>query len=137
MAYRKKQSGSENRNRPSIIGFRATDDERARIEAAAKRLGLTVGSYVRLRALRKPETKATRRPHVEIAQLAQMLGMLGALGGRIQLMVKKHGAGDAVTESQLQEMMAALRIASEDIIHAMGKHPHLSQEIHHRIRHDH
>lgn len=138
MAFRKKQSGSETRKRAPIIGFRATDAERAEIERAAQRAGLTVGSYVRMQALRKPETRAVKRPPVEAAQLAQLLGMLGAVGGNLQLLMKKHGGNDAVTASELGEAMKAVRKAAEDIIHALGKHPHLSQEVHHRgARHDH
>src|SRR5436305_15025451 len=93
MAYSRKRSGSENRKRKPIIGFRATNDERAQIEAAAQRAGLTVGSYVRSRALSKPTTRAVRRPPVETAQLAQWRGMLGALGGTVQAIVQNDGAG--------------------------------------------
>src|ERR1700687_4508117 len=80
MAYRKKRGGSEKRERNPIIGFRATDGERAQIEASAPRAGLTVGSYVRSRALGKPTTRAVRRPTVETAQLAQLLGDAGRRG---------------------------------------------------------
>jgi hypothetical protein len=35
-------------------------------------------------------------------------------------------------------MMEEFRKAAEVIIHALGKHPHLSQEVHHRgDKHDH
>jgi hypothetical protein len=44
MAYTKKRSGSETRKTAPIIPFRATDEERAQIESAALRAGLTVGS---------------------------------------------------------------------------------------------
>jgi hypothetical protein len=132
----KSRSGSETRKRAPIIGFRATEGERATIEAAARRAGLTTGSYVRSRALQKPETRAVRRPPVETAQLAQLLGMLGALGGAVQLLNQRHGGEDAVTQSELRETMAEFRKTTEVIIHALGKHPHLSQEVHHReVRH--
>lgn len=138
MAFSKKKSGSETRKREPIIGFRATEGERAEIQAAAQRAGLTVGSYVRMRALKKQETRAVRRPPVETAQLAQLLGMLGAAGGTMQLLMKKHNAGSVVTGEEFSECLALFRKAAEDIIHALGKHPHLSQEVHHREkRHDH
>jgi|GEM_PF-3677335 len=132
MAFRKKQSGSETRKRAPIIGFRATDAERKEIQASAQRAGLSVGAYVRSRALKKHETRAVRRPPVEAAQLAKLLGMLGAAGGALQLLAKKHGAGDETTSAEFNEAMAAFREAAEVIIHALGKHPHLSQEVHHR-----
>src|SRR5271154_6459852 len=105
MAFSKKRSGSETRKRAPIIGFRATDHERAQIEAAAQRAGLTVGSYVRSRALAKPTTRAVRRPPVETVQLARLLGMLGAVGGRIQAIGQKHG-GAKVIASEIQGALA-------------------------------
>src|SRR5271166_2086785 len=100
MAVTKRRSGSEKRKRAPIIGFRATDEERAQIEASAQRAGLTVGSYVRSRALAKPTTRAVRRPPVETAQLARLLGQLGAVGGAVQLLVQKHAGGDRVTTGE-------------------------------------
>jgi hypothetical protein len=128
------RSGSETRKRAPIIGFRATDDERAKIEADARRAGLTVGSYVRSRALKRPETRAVRRPPVETAQLAKLLGMLGAVGGAIAQIAKKHPTGGESAELLASELLAAVkdfRKTSEVIIHAMGKHPHLLHVTHH------
>ncbi|MGJ5813608.1 plasmid mobilization protein [Paludibaculum fermentans] len=130
MAFRQKQSGSETRKRAPIIGFRATDAERAQIEAAAQRAGLTVGSYVRSRALAKPVTRAQRRPAVETQQLAHLLGMLGVLSGMLQAVVKKHGRGDVVTDDELKQAMAGFREAVAAILVTMGKHPTLSKDAH-------
>jgi len=130
MAFRKKTSGSETRKRAPIIGFRATDAERAEIEAAAQRAGLTVGSYVRSRALKKQETRAVRRPAVETTQLAQLLGMVGAVAGTMQKMIQKHGGESAVPQADLTEAMAAFREAVASILVTMGKHPTLSKAHH-------
>lgn len=127
MAYRKKQSGSETRKRAPIIGFRATDAERAQIEASAQRAGLTVGSYVRSRALAKPTTRAVRRPPVETAQLAQLLGQLGAVSGMLQALVQKHGGGDAVIAVDVQKAIVMFREAVLAILQALGKRPALSR----------
>jgi|SRR5579872_3276612 len=127
MAYSRKRSGSETRKRGGIIGFRATDDERAQIQAAAQRAGLTPGSYVRSRALSKPTTRAVRRPPVETAQLAQLLGMLGAVGGTVQAIVQKHGGAEAVPAAQVQEILTAFRAAAAAILQTMGKRPALTQ----------
>ncbi len=128
------RSGSETRKRAPIIGFRATDEERAKIEAAARRAGLTVGSYVRSRALKNPETRAVRRPPVETAQLAKLLGMLGIVGGTIARLAKQHGCESGAVSDELLAAVKDFRHAAEDIILTMGKHPHLSQGTHH---HDH
>lgn len=135
------RSGSETRKRAPIIGFRATDEEREKIEAAARRAGLTVGSYVRSRALKKPETRAVRRPPVETAQLAKLLGMLGAVGGAISQIAKRQSAANGAASDELSsaepfaaELLAAVsdfRRAAEAIILAMGKHPHLLHVTHH------
>lgn len=75
------RSGSEKRKRHAKIGFRATAEEQARVEANADRAGLTVGSYLRSRALAKPTTRAVRRAPVETAQLAHLLGLGGGRRG--------------------------------------------------------
>ena len=125
MAYSRKRSGSEKRKRAPIIGFRASDEERARIEALAARAGLTVGSYVRSRSLEKPTTRAVRRPPVETAQLAQLLGLLGALSGKVQGMAQNHDGGAGISGAQLQETLAAFRAAAGAILQALGKRPSL------------
>lgn len=122
MAYRKKKSGSETRKRGAPIGFRATDQERAEIEAKAARVGLTVGSYVRSCALAKPTTRAVRRPPVETAQLAQLLGMLGAVGGAIRAIAEKHRGG-SIPPAEVQETLAAFRAAAAAILQTLGKRP--------------
>ena len=121
MAFSKKRSGSEKRKRAPIIGFRATDAERAEIEAAADRAGLTVGSYVRSCALAKPVTRAVRRPPIETAQLAQLLGTLGAVGGQIQALTQKHGGGAGIPVADLTAAFSAFRQAAAAILQAMGK----------------
>jgi len=125
MAFGRKRSGSEKRKRAPIIGFRATDQERAEIEAAAAHAGLTVGSYVRSRALAKPTTRAVRRHPVETAQLAQLLGMLGAVGGQIQMLAQKRGGSEGIPPEEVREALAVFREAAAAILQAMGKRPSL------------
>src|SRR5271166_4612602 len=119
------RSGSETRKREPIIGFRATQAERAKIEASAQRAGLTVGSYVRSRALKAPETRSVRRPAVEMAELARLLGMLGIIGGTIAQIAKQQSAVGAIVEgplaAELHQAVADFRHAAEAIILAMGK----------------
>lgn len=128
MAFSKKRSGSEKRKRPPIIGFRATDGERAEIETAAQRAGLTVGSYVRSRALDKPTTRAVRRPPVETKQLAQLLGMLGTVGGTIQAIIQKHGGAEGLNAEEIRETLAAFRETATSILEALGKRPALPND---------
>jgi uncharacterized protein (DUF1778 family) len=117
----KTQHGSEKRTRHAKIGFRASDEEQARIEAAASRAGLTVGSYLRSRALAKPTTRAVRRAPVETAQLAQLLGLLGAPGGELQRLSKGHSADEHGPAEELKAAIDDVRAAASAILRALGK----------------
>jgi hypothetical protein len=118
---RKSRSGSEKRKRDPIIGFRATAEERAQIEANAGRAGLTVGSYVRSRSLKKPTTRAVRRAPVETAQLAQLLGLLGAAGGELQRLAAIPGNGGDNRGEEVNLAIADFRAAASAILRALGK----------------
>jgi hypothetical protein len=124
MAFTKKRSGSETRKRAPIIAFRATDEERTKIEAAAERAGLTVGSYLRSRALDKPATRAVRRPPAPTAQLAQLLGLLGGVGGDLHRIARGLNAGEQGLGAELQAALADFRAAASEIMRALGKRPH-------------
>jgi hypothetical protein len=113
------RSGSEKRKRQPIIGFRASAEERARIQAAAERAGLTVSSYVRSRSLKKPTTRAVRRPPVETTQLAQLLGLLGAASGELHRIGESLTTADA--DSNTRAALASLREAATAIMQALGK----------------
>lgn len=119
----KRHSGSEKRKRGPIIGFRATDEERGRIQAAADRAGLTVGSYVRSRSLKTPTTRAVRRPPVATAQLAQLLGLLGKAGGDLQRIAKRFDAEEATPAAEIHEALGEFRQAASAILRALGKRP--------------
>jgi hypothetical protein len=121
---RKKRSGSEKRKRGPIIGFRANEDERAKIQAAADRAGLTVGSYVRSRLLKAPTTRAVRRPPVATAQLAQLLGLLGAAGGDLQRIAEHLQGGEVIPAAEIQASIAAFREAASAILKMLGKRGH-------------
>jgi uncharacterized protein (DUF1778 family) len=116
----KSRSGSEIRKRGPKINFRITEGERARIQAAADRAGLTVGSYVRSRALQRPTTRAVRRPPVATAQLAQLLGLLGAAGGELQRIAKTLD-GQTAADADISAALAAFREAATAILQALGK----------------
>jgi hypothetical protein len=121
MAVSKSRSGSETRKRSPIIGFRATEEERARIQAAADRAGLTVGSYVRSRSLKAPATRAVRRPPVATAQLAQILGLLGAARGDLKRLGALAVAGEAKHDREIDAALALFREAAAAILQALGK----------------
>jgi hypothetical protein len=116
-----KRSGSETRKRGPKVDFRVTDDERARIAAAASRAGLTVGSYCRARALTKPTTRAVRRAPVETAQLAQLLALLGAAGGALQRLSASPALDGSGDRENLGQAIGDFREAAAAILRALGK----------------
>jgi hypothetical protein len=106
------------------MGFRATPDERASIQAAAERAGFTVGSYIRAQALKKPTTRAVRRPPVETAQLAQLLGLIGVAGGELHRIAQALPEGTPPPASEITAAIAEFREAARIIMRAMGKRFH-------------
>jgi len=117
-------SGDAKRKRLSPIGFRATAEERAVIEAAADRAGLTVGSYIRSRALSKPTTRAVRRPPVRTAQLAQLLGQLGKAGGDLRTIAERLDVSDHASREEVQACLHLFRQTAGAIMQLLGKRPH-------------
>ena len=116
-----KRSGSETRTRGGIIGVRVSVAERAELEAAADRAGLTLGSYIRERVLSAPQTRAVRRPPIEKKLLAQLLGQLGRVGGNIHQIVKHMNFGTGVMHDELRSALASFEEAAAAIMEAMGR----------------
>lgn len=116
--------GNKKRKRLSPIGFRATAEERALIEAAADRAGLTVGSYVRSRALSQPTTRAVRRPPVRMAQLAQTLGLLGRAGGDLHAIAEQLSVAGHASPEEVQACLVLFRQAASAIMQLLGKRRH-------------
>lgn len=120
---KKKASGTEARKRPGIIGFRVSGEERAEIEAAAERAGLSTGSYVRARILTAPKTRAVKKPPIERALLAKLLGQLGKAGGNIHQIVKRMNYKECVESAALLSALADYRESAAAIMQAMGRQP--------------
>jgi hypothetical protein len=118
----KKRSGSDTRQRAGIVTFRATAGERAELTLAADRAGLSVGSYVRGRALTVPTTRAVRRPTVERAALSQILAQLGKCGSNLNQIARALNAGGE-ERSDLRSAVAEFRAACAAVMQAMGKRP--------------
>ena len=76
----------------SFISVRCTAKERAAIDAAATRAGLSIGAYLRALALGNPGPRAVRRPPVERKELARLLGHLGKVGSNINQLAHAYNS---------------------------------------------
>ena len=83
IATRKRRSGSQTRQRSLRPSMACTPEERAQLEAAAERAGMTLSTYMRYQCLGAAGPRAVRRPPVERAALAQLLGQLGKVGSNV------------------------------------------------------
>jgi hypothetical protein len=120
-----KRSGSEKRQRTASILVRLTAEERAAIEAAASRAGLTLASYARGQMLGGPQPRAARRPPVETRQLARILGELGKIGSNINQLARAGNIGllNAADRGELQAETQALRALRGYLMEALGRTP--------------
>lgn len=107
-----------------FIAVRCTDQQRADIDAAATRAGLSIGAFLRTVALGTPGPRAARRPPVELAELARLLGQIGKLGSNVnQLAAHSNRSQDGLALVELRLMrrdLAVLRIAT---LNALGRQP--------------
>lgn len=100
---------SESRQKQERLTIRFSPSERAELEALAARSGLTLGSYVRSRALAEPTTRARRRPAIEQVAVSQWIGELGKVKNNLNQLAKKANSGNFVTG----EILAALALIQE------------------------
>ncbi len=116
------RSGSENRRRPALVNFRTTPAEHAELERLAELSGLSIGSYVRARALSEPTTRAVRRPTVERAALSQILAQLGKCGSNLNQIARVLNSGGDVP-GDIPAAIGEFRTACRMIMQGMGKRP--------------
>ena len=124
MTGRSGRSGSDTRKRGPVIGFRATPEERARIQAAADLAGLTLSSYIREQALEKPKMRAVRRAPLQTVQLAQLLGLIGLAGGELRRIGHALHDSKTVFEAEINTAIGEFREATKSIMRLMGKRTH-------------
>ena len=115
--------GSEKRARTTHITIRLTPGERAEIDSAAERAGLTSGSYARQAILGSPTPRQVRRPPVERRELARLLGELGHIGGNINQLAHASNAGSPVTRNEISQALAGLVTVRAAILSALGRAP--------------
>ena len=115
--------GSEKRARTSHLTIRLTPAERAAIDAAAERAGLTCGSYARQTVLDAPPPRQVRRPPVERAELVRMLSALGHIGGNLNQLAHAANTGAETDRGTLLAVLQSLVDVRDAILKALGRLP--------------
>jgi hypothetical protein len=103
---RRKRRGSEKRQMQYRTTERWNGDDYARLQAAAEREGLTIGGYIRSRALANPTTGTRRRASVELLALTKTLAQVSRVGGNLHQLVRHLNFGGL---ADLDEVRSALR----------------------------
>lgn len=113
--------GTEIRIRSTHLTIRLSPDERAAIDEAADRSGLTAGSYARRTILGAEPPRQVRRPPVERRELARILGQLGHIGSNLNQIARAANSGEQVDVIDLAAEMKALEVVRAAILHALGR----------------
>ena len=113
--------GSEKRVRDKHLTIRFSPEERALVDEAADRAGLTPGSYARQVLLGAPAPRQVRRPPIERRDLARLLGEIGHVGGNLNQIARVANIGEEVDAAELSAMLADLAVVREAILKALGR----------------
>jgi hypothetical protein len=100
---------------------RMSVEERAAIEAHASREGLSLGGYMRSRALAMPTTRANRRPPVDILALVRLQGDLNKVGGNIHQLLRHVNFGRLVEGDEVRAAFQGYREVIAAIMAALHK----------------
>jgi hypothetical protein len=113
--------GSEKRVRGKHLTIRLSPEERAAIDQAADRSGLTPGSYARQVLLGAPVPRQVRRPPVERRELARLLGEIGHVGSNLNQIARLANMRDEVDATELAETLVGLGVVRDAILKALGR----------------
>ncbi|HWB50474.1 MAG TPA: plasmid mobilization relaxosome protein MobC [Stellaceae bacterium] len=113
--------GSETRVRTKHLTIRLSPEERASIDDAADRAGLTPGSYGRQVLLGAPAPRQVRRPPIERRELARLLGEIGHVGGNLNQLARDMNFGRGIEASALQRELHGLGLVRDAILKALGR----------------
>ncbi|MBI2236113.1 MAG: plasmid mobilization relaxosome protein MobC [Magnetospirillum sp.] len=117
--------------RLTVVSFRLTDGEAARIDAAAALMGRTRCDWARAAALHVAKLKvpepppprrhpARRMPKADVRLLAEVLGQLGKIGSNVNQLARRMNKGGPAPDSTiLAAMDITIKQAAADIRRAL------------------
>ena len=135
MTKTKRDWRKASRQRQTIVGFRATAEERAIIEIDAAQAEMTISAYVRKVLLDAPVPRQSRRPPVEKKELSRLLGLTGKIGGNINQIahrlnqLNQTGSYASMADSVpaitavMEEVLTELKTIRADLRKALGYEP--------------
>jgi uncharacterized protein (DUF1778 family) len=117
---RRRGDGPLTTTRSKSVPYRVSPEESDRIDAMADAAGVTSGSYVRLRALKRPMTLTTRRVSAEKAELSRLLALLGPASSNVEELARAKESGAGVPDGDARGAIAEIREAARAIIRSLG-----------------
>ncbi|MEQ1864542.1 MAG: hypothetical protein ABL996_07795 [Micropepsaceae bacterium] len=116
-----RRRGSEQRKKYRRFTVRLSPEERAELEAAAEREGLTLGSYVRARTLAAPLTRSRRRPSIEVQAVTRLQGEMNRVGSNIHQLVRRLNFGETPLGDEVRDAFQGYREVIAEILHVLGR----------------
>jgi hypothetical protein len=108
--------------RVRLISFRADAAEFLLIDANARIVGLSRGSYLRTCALGSPGPRARRAPHVNAEALAHATAALNKVGSNLNQIARTLNAGNApIAAHECFAALAETRTALSRILEIVGR----------------
>jgi hypothetical protein len=120
LSHTPKKSGSDARQKQRIVNFRATTEEYATVEEAARNAGLTLGSFIRKTMLAAPKTRPRRQARADVAVLAKLIAELNRIGGNINQIARVFNYGEPPESAWLRDTLRLLLQTMKVVRAAMG-----------------
>jgi hypothetical protein len=100
--------------------MRVTSAERARLDDAAERAGMTVTAFLLHRGLGTPARRAARRPQVEVVALARLLAECGKIGSNLNQLARAANSGEIPPPDEITAACAAMQDIRSALMWALG-----------------
>lgn len=107
----------------NMVSLRLSAAERATLRERANDAGLSVGSYLRLKALGSTGARSVPKPPIERELAAHLLAQLRRVGGNVNQIAKAANMGEVVMREDLAPTLAAVRSLVNDLAAALGRAP--------------
>lgn len=99
---------SEARQRKDRVTIRLTEEERRSLEEGAEAMGLSIGAFIRKRALGDPGERFRKRPPADRQELTRLLGELGKVGGNLNQIARRINSGDQPPDISIEKAAEAV-----------------------------